>query len=154
MVACANGAPNKQPNIDRAEKYEYVSYSYSSSNVERITFDVSGGVLAYPGTYNEMTVCPESDPNICIKSDRLSFCIPKLRHNLKTWICSGDAYSHVESIEISILGLVTKVDVFRSGDVLFYFSDKDGLLAIKFLGKSPLSEFYVSAASRGFGASK
>ena len=151
LSACVTCSTAEGATLDVFGKYTYVSYSYAGKP-EKIVIDVPGRTLVYPGTYNVLAVCPVDSPNVCFESDRLDFCVPKLPAIPESWTCNDRRFERLGTEQVSALGVLMDAEVIRSEGVVYYFNFNDGLVGFKFVGHSPLTQFFISTTRTGFGA--
>lgn len=151
ITACS---PATLARDSKQEMYRYVSYSYGPKDRAEIRLDIGKGKIVYPHTFGELTTCGVDGAERCFKSAPLSFCIPKVKEIPSSWQCSGDSYDLIGAMTFQVFGMSIPVAVIRSEDGYFYFNERNGLVAIKFMGDAALSELYISSELNGFGAAE
>lgn len=147
-----------------ASSYTYVNYSappnFDGGKVV-FTLDIGSMMVTSSDVTGGITLCGRDDPRYCFSGSWITFSVPKsgIKKGL-LWKYNGVKFDVLRSDTIVILGQVRKVWIINSvpnnhlrNTLVFYYSENDGLLAIKDLGsgtgKSQI-QFFIVTGDRGF----
>lgn len=145
----------------RAAEFTYVNYSVADSYLngkEQFSINTDNGKMLGKDTIDDLQICPNSSPFICFYNQAIDFSVPR------THINAGQAWEHAEfrfSVKrlenLELLGARVPVFVIHSQrpnnkEYFFYYSEEDGLLAIKYYdGDKDKAQFFTSTSLCGFG---
>lgn len=142
-----------------AKKYNYVDYatldSFEGGKVS-LVLDVSSKRIMSSDWNNAVAVCDDTSKFYCFSYPAVAFYIPKSGIRLsQRWTSEGVLFVVLRRELLKIFGKSKQVWIIKAErsnrDDFFYYSEVDGLLAIKHVANNGKQvQFFMIADGRGF----
>lgn len=141
-----------------AKKYNYVDYSALDSfegGKVSLVLDASSKRIMSSDWDNAVTLCKSASKYYCFSYPAVAFYIPKSGIRLgQKWTAEGVAFVILRNELLKIFGVVKRVWVIKAKrsnrDDFFYYSEVDGLLAIKHVENDKQIQFFMITGDKGF----
>jgi len=142
-----------------ATEYTYVSYgapAFYDLGRESFTLNTSTKEMISSDAIEEVFICDAASKYHCFQNLAVSFYVPKEGLSVgQAWHGNDLAFRALREQRLEIFGVVKSVwviEVERADRTdAFYYSERDGLMAIKHLSKKGLpAQFFLVTGMKGF----
>ena len=141
-----------------AKDYRYTNYDapdFYDGGRESFLLDTSAKQITSADSADDVIICDEKSDLVCFHNSAVSFYVPKRDVSINEKWTQGEIEFRVLRQEcLELLGNAQKVWVIEAKRAdridYFYYSGRDGLLAIKHVYQDGQVQFFVSSAQTGF----
>lgn len=142
-----------------AAEYKYVSYvapDFYDDGRESFTLNTSAQEIISADAIETITICDDKSKFYCFHNMAVSFYVPKESISIgQTWVGNGVTFRALRKQPIKVFGVASSVWVVEAvrpeRTDFFYYSQCDGLLAIKHVSKRGLpTQLFMTSERTGF----